>query len=356
MSGTAAEPTPPSVARRLSPRAFALALVLGALALAAGLVLSIALGAADLDPLLVARALLDPEGVEPVVAQIVRDIRLPRALLGVLVGASLAASGTSLQAVMRSNLADPYVLGVSAGASIGAALAVVTGAEHLVGGAGLMVLSYGAALVGVAVVWSIARVGGQVRATRLLLAGAAFSAFAGAVTGLLLFLVPEASALRGLVFWLLGGLGAADWSLVGWTAATTVLGGATLLVLARALNLLLLGDEVAQTLGLDVGRARAAAVVAAAVLTGATVAAAGAIGFVGLVVPHALRPWTGPDHRRLLPASLLVGGLLVLALDVVARLALAPRELPVGILTGLIGAPVFLALLRRGGGEGDGRA
>ena len=341
---------------RLGPLGYAVALSVAASLLSLALILSIGLGAARLEAAEVVRALLDPAAVEPNVAQIVRELRLPRALLGALVGASLAVSGAGLQAVMRSNLADPYVLGVSSGASIGAALAVVTGAEHVLGGAGLMGLAYGSALLGVLVVWLLARVGGQVRATRLLLAGAAFSAFAGAITGLLLFLVPEASALRGLVFWLLGGLGAADWGLVRWTAGSTVVGVLALWALARAQNLLLLGDEVALSLGLDVVRARAAIVVAAALLTGGSVAAAGAIGFVGLVVPHMLRPWTGPDHRRLVPAAAVVGALFVVVLDVVARLALAPRELPVGILTGLLGAPVFLLLLRRAGGEGDGRA
>lgn len=346
----------PGPVARLGPASYAVALAVAAALLGVAVVVSIGLGAARLDASEVLRALLEPTAVAPTVAQIVRELRLPRAILGALVGASLAVSGTGLQAVMRSNLADPYVLGVSSGASIGAALAVVTGAEHLLGGAGLMGLAYASALLGVVTVWLLARVGGQVRATRLLLAGAAFSALAGALTGLLLFLVPEASALRGLVFWLLGGLGAADWRLVAWTSASTAAGVLVLWGLARAQNLLLLGDEVALSLGLDVGRARAAIVAAAALLTGGSVAAAGAIGFVGLVVPHMLRPWTGPDHRRLVPAAAVVGALFVVVLDVVARLALAPRELPVGILTGLLGAPVFLWLLRRTGGEGDGRA
>jgi len=340
---------------RLSAPAYAIAVLLGVVALMASVIASIGLGAVDLASADVWRALFDPSGVDPVVAQIVRELRLPRALLGASVGAALAVTGASLQAVMRSNLADPYVLGVSSGASIGAAIAVVTGAEHLLGGTGLMALSYAAAVGGVSVVLAIARVGGRVHATRLLLAGAAFSAFAGSVTGLLLYLVPEASALRGLVFWLLGGLGGADWALLAWTGTSTLVGVTALLALARWQNLLLLGDEAAQTLGLEVMQARVIIVLVAALMVGATVASAGAIGFVGLVVPHAMRPWTGPDHRRLIPASAIAGGLLLLWMDVIARLALAPRELPVGVLTGLVGAPVFLAILRRSGGDGDGR-
>lgn len=289
------------------------------------------------------------------VRQIVVGIRLPRVVLGATVGAALAMAGACLQAVLRSPLADPYVLGVSSGAMVGATIAVLFGWSAWLGGSGVAVLGFFSAVLALLLVHSVARVGREVSATRLLLAGVAVSSLATALTGLLLVLIPEATSVRGLVFWLLGGLGGADGRSAVVAAVVTLLSGLGLLALARWLDLLLLGDDAARALGIDPGRARGALVLLASLLTATSVAFAGTIAFVGLVVPHALRPLAGPGHRRLLPLSAIFGALMLVVLDALARTIVAPRELPVGILTGLLGAPFFLWFLRKSRVEVDGR-
>jgi iron complex transport system permease protein len=254
---------------------------------------------------------------------------------------------------MRSALADPYILGVSSGAAVGASLAVVFGGLTSARGFGVTLAAFATGLASVAAVYVAANVRGRVPAVRLLLAGVAWSSFSSAITGFILFLAPEAAQVRGVVFWLMGGLAGADWAGAGWTAAIALPCIVVLAATGRWQNLLLLGDEAALSLGLDVSSARGRLVVLASLATGAAVAFSGAIGFVGLVIPHVLRPLVGPDHRRLIPASVLAGALLLVWMDVLARTLLTPRELPVGLLTGLLGAPFFLLLLRRHHGEAD---
>lgn len=337
------------MAARLSNFGFRAAFVAALLLLAASLFLTLRMGAAPIEDVL--GALFGEPSVEQ---KIVRDLRLPRAVLGALIGAGLAAAGAALQAVMKSPLADPFILGVSSGASVGAAIAVISGLATALGSGAATLCAFASALGSVVLVYAAASVQGRVPAIRLLLAGVAWSSFATAVTAFLLYLAPEASQVRGMLFWLLGGLAAADWDGVLWTAALVVPGGLALLFTARWQNLLLLGDEPARSLGLDVSRARRMLVLITALITGAAVAFSGAIGFVGLIVPHAIRPFTGPDHRRLIPASAIGGAVLLLWMDAFARTLLAPEEIPVGILTGLLGAPFFLLLLRRTHGEGHG--
>jgi iron complex transport system permease protein len=266
-----------------------------------------------------------------------------------MVGGALAVVGAVLQAVLRNPLADPYILGISSGASVGAALAaLISGAA-----AGWFVrtgLAFVAALLSVFIVYSVARVGTRLPPARLILAGVALSSFSAALTGFLLYMVPDATAMRGVVFWLMGGLSATRWTGVIWTAGWVLPLVGLLLASARWQTTLLLGEEAALALGLDVTRVRRGLIVVCALTAGALVAFAGAIGFVGLIVPHALRPFTGPDHRRLLPAAFLFGAVLLVTMDTVSRTLLAPEELPVGILTGLLGAPFFLMLLRQRGG------
>lgn len=316
--------------------------------LAATGVLAVGIGAVSLSASEVLAALGADDGVH---RQIVLDLRLPRVILAATIGGALAAVGAALQAVMRSALADPYILGVSAGASVGAALVIVTGLFSALGPAALAIAAFATGLISVAVVYLAARVRGRVPPIRLLLAGVAWSSFATALTGFILYLAPDAVQVRGVIFWMMGGLSGADWAGARWTTAIALPGCAVLFATARWQNLLLLGDEAATALGLDVARARGVLVVLAALITGVAVAFSGAIGFIGLIVPHALRPITGPDHRRLLPASVLVGALLLVWMDALARTMLAPRELPVGLLTGLLGAPFFLLLLRRQHGD-----
>ncbi|MCB9645715.1 MAG: iron ABC transporter permease [Deltaproteobacteria bacterium] len=328
---------------RLGTAAYVGLMAAGAGALLLAAVFALGVGAAELPAGRVLDALLG--GADAVARPIVVELRLPRVLGAALVGGALAVTGAVLQAVLRNPLADPYVLGISSGASVGAALAALWAGAAV----GLLLrsgLAFAAALISVGVVYRVAQVQGRLPPVRLILAGVALSAFATALTGFLLFMVPEATAVRGVVFWLMGGLAGVRWDGLAWTAAWVLPFVAVMIGTARWQNLLLLGDEAALALGLDVARARRALVLLAALTAGALVAFAGAIGFVGLVVPHALRPFTGPEHRRLLPATLVFGALLLVVMDTGARTLMAPEELPVGILTGLLGGPFFLVLLR----------
>lgn len=292
---------------------------------------------------------------DPVLAQIVWDIRLPRVLAALLVGGALAVIGATLQAIMRNPLADPYILGISSGAAVGAALAAGLSSwsfglmawSSAVGASGA---AFAAALMSVVIVYSVASVDGRITPVRLLLAGVAYSAFASALTAFVLYLLPDATAVRGVLFWLMGGIANVDWRGLGWMSAAVLPSLVILGAAARWMNLLLLGDDSARSLGLDVARVRLGLIVVTALATGAIVAQVGAVGFVGLIVPHAMRPLTGPDHRRLMPMVLVFGGGLLVAMDAISRTILAPQEIPVGILTGLLGAPFFLVLLRKSRG------
>jgi iron complex transport system permease protein len=252
--------------------------------------------------------------------------------------------------VLRSTLADPYTLGVSSGAMFGAASAsaLATGVPAFAGAvvvalpAGATVGALGAAALAVA----LARVGGDVAPGRLLLVGAALSSLSASLTGLLLAIAPEAARVRSLVLWLLGGLHAPSWSGVAWTAGAAIAGGLVAWRLSRALDVLLLGEVEARALGLDVDRVRGGLVLLAAALTGVAVAYSGAIGFVGLAVPHVARRWLGAAHGPLVVGAALLGAASLVALDAIARTVIAPEELPVGVLAGALGAPFFLLVLR----------
>ncbi|MEO5798713.1 MAG: iron ABC transporter permease [Gemmatimonadales bacterium] len=318
---------------------FALPLLL--LAGAAALVAGVLLGPVSLSPAEVFAALV--RGDSPS-AGIVRQLRLPRVLLAFGVGGSLAVAGAALQALVRNPLAEPWLLGVSGGASLGAVLAVILGLPAGVSVAGCATIG---ALGAVALVYRIGAVAGRRLDTRvLLLAGVVVSFFAGAVTTAMLVVV-DPFTFRTATVWLFGGFGGASWSALRQFAIVAVLPLGLLWWLARALDLLALGEETAATLGIDVDRTRRLVILATAVLTAATVAVAGMIGFVGLVVPHAFRWVVGPMHRRLLPAVFLAGGAFTVLADAVARTVLRPAELPVGVVTALVGVPLFALLLRR---------
>jgi iron complex transport system permease protein len=334
---------------RLSKGAYAASIVAAVMFLVIGSSFALTIGAVDVALSDIGRLVLG-EDVPAVTRQIIVEIRLPRILGAAVVGASLALAGAALQSVMKNPLADPYILGISAGASVGAAVAVLFGSTFVAFGGG-SITAFLSALASVAIVYGVAQAEGRLSPLRLLLAGVALSSFASALTGFLLYVMPEATAVRGVMFWLMGGLGAADWTGLLTLAVVGTPGGLLLLGTARWQTLLLLGDDAATSMGLDVARARRFLIASAAVVTGAVVAFGGAIGFVGLVVPHAVRPWTGPDHARLLPLAALAGALLLVVMDTIARTILAPEELPVGILTGLLGAPFFLAILVRLGGR-----
>jgi iron complex transport system permease protein len=275
---------------------------------------------------------------------IVLTLRLPRVVLGFLVGGVLAVAGAALQALVRNPLADPYLLGLSGGASLGAVLGIAAGVASawMLPGA-----AFAGALAAIVVVYRLSLVAGNVLDGRvLLLAGVVVGAFAGALTSGILA-VSESGGMRTAMLWLLGGLGGVGWRGTLALAAYATPALAILVHESRALDLLALGDEPASYLGADLARSRRRVYVAASMLTAAAVAAAGIIGFVGLVIPHAVRLLRGHAHRGLLPGAFLLGGAFLVAADALARTAFAPLELPVGVITAVVGVPLFAVLLRR---------
>jgi iron complex transport system permease protein len=279
---------------------------------------------------------------------LVVDVRLPRVLLAALVGAALAGAGTLYQALFRNPLADPYILGISSGAGLGAMIALVltAGATALRFGAVPVAAFVGATLTMMLVV-RLADVRGRLDPTSLLLAGVALSYTLAAVTSFVMVLAREQMA--AIVYWMMGGFSAATWGYVAMIAPMFVLGILVPLLSTRELDLMLLGDERAGHLGLSVERFKLVTLAAASLLTAAAVAVAGLIGFVGLMVPHMVRLVLGPDHRRLLPASLLTGAIVLVLADLIARTIIAPIEMPVGIVTAVLGGPFFIWLLVSGG-------
>ena len=313
--------------------------------LVAALVVSAAagifVGAVPLAPGDVIAALL---GSDSTSGTIVRDLRLPRVLAAALVGAALAGAGALLQGLLRNPLADPFVTGTSAGASLGAVIAVALGAS----GAVVPLAAFLGAMLAIGIVWRLARIGGRTTVLTVLLAGVVLTSFAGAVVTFVLVSSDRlALRLRAVLGWLQGGVSVIDWSELAVAAIVVAIGIAAAFLLAPRIDAYAFGEETAAALGIDLDRTTAAVLGATALLTGAAVAIAGLIGFVGLVVPHALRFLLGATHRRLLIASLPAGALVLVLADLGARTLLAPAELPVGVITGLIGAPFFLVLLVR---------
>ncbi len=272
------------------------------------------------------------------------SIRLPRILLAGLVGAALSCAGVVFQALLRNPLADPYVLGVSGGGAVGAIIAIIIGLGSLP--FGIPGMAFAGGLLAMLLVWGLAGTAGERRTERTLLAGIIVNAFFAA---LIMFLVSIASGeqIHSVIFWLMGDLAMAGGNDVLLAALFLVAGFAVMILHARDLNVLLTGEETALQLGVPVKRTRMLLLVSASLVTGAAVSVSGIIGFVGLMVPHMVRMLFGSDHRLLLPASLLFGGAFLMAADTIARIVLAPAELPVGVVTALCGAPYFAYLMKR---------
>ncbi|PPV36707.1 FecCD family ABC transporter permease [Ectopseudomonas oleovorans] len=328
-------------------------LLLGlAVLLALSCALSLVFGAAQV-PLERVLAILARQlfGIEPAVAvsvgqdSIVWQLRAPRVLLGALVGAGLALVGTALQAVTRNPLADPHLLGVSSGAAFGAVLVVLYLGEFA-GMLSLPLAAFVGAMASMLLVLAIASRGGRLHSERLLLAGVAVSFVMMAASNLLLYL-GNPHAASSVLFWMLGGLGLARWELLWLPALCLLLALVVLLGLGRALNALMAGEQSAVSLGLEPRRVRLVVFVVASLLTGVLVSLSGAIGFVGLMLPHVARFLVGAEHRRVLPVAALLGALFLVWVDVAARTWLAPQDLPIGIVTAAIGGAFFVALLRR---------
>ena len=285
---------------------------------------------------------------DPIVERIVWRLRLPRVLLAVLVGGGLSIVGVGMQTLVRNPLAEPYVLGISSGASAGASLFFLGFLPPLISTAlTLPLAAFFGGLGTLVVVYAVARTATGVSVARLLLAGVAMSALMASVTAFVTFASPEPQKLQAVLFWLLGSLHRTTWGTLPAPAAASALGLALMLALARPLDALLMGDEPAHSLGVPVETVKRGLIVLAALLTGALVAASGAIGFVGLIVPHAVRSVVGVSHRRLVPISFLAGALFLVWADVAARALLPEQQLPVGVVTALCGVPFFLVLLRR---------
>ncbi|MCL6534698.1 MAG: iron ABC transporter permease [Armatimonadetes bacterium] len=277
------------------------------------------------------------------------ELRLPRVLTAVLVGGVLGCVGCAFQGLLRNSLADPYIVGVSSGAAVGAAVGVLLG-WHLRGWVGaIALLAFGSGLLTLMLALGLSRQGGQLRIPSFLLVGVSLSASLWGVITLLLVLAGE--DLSRVLYWLLGGLLNADWMRLGWASVPALVGCRMLMLQARALNLYTAGEETAQHLGVQVERLKWAVLVGGALATAATVAIAGIIGFVGWMTPHLLRRVVGGDHRVLMPLSALGGAILLLWADTLARTLARPVELPVGVITALIGAPLFLWVMR-----GEGRS
>ena len=277
-------------------------------------------------------------------AAIVRDLRAPRVVLAFLVGGSLGISGAALQAMIRNPLAEPYLLGLSSGAGLGAVIAI---ASRAAGPWAVPLAAFIGALAAVALVYRLSLVSGRrLDPHVLLLAGVVVGAFAGALMSAIMVL-SDAPGVRNAFLWLLGGFGAASWRALAVFSVYAALPLAILLFHARSLDLIALGDEAAHHLGAEVDRIRRTVYLCTALLTAASVATCGIVGFVGLVVPHAVRTTFRPLHRSLLPLVFVAGGCFLVLADVVSRTAVRPLELPVGVITALIGVPLFALLLRR---------
>ncbi len=316
------------------------------------IIFSIGIGAVKIEPLQVLGILARAIGLDLGIAfesqqeAVMLIIRLPRVLLGILVGAALALSGAVMQGLFRNPLADPGLIGVSSGAALAAVAMIVLGvtvfnANNLLA---LPVAAFAGGLATTLLVYRVLSQNGRVMVGTMLLAGIAIAALSGAATGLLTFVATDAQ-LRSITFWSLGSLGGATWETLGVAAPFLVLTLLIMLRFSRALNAFTLGEAEAGHLGVDVERIKLAAIVVTALAVGAAVSVVGIIGFVGLIVPHLLRISLGADHRFLLPGCILLGSSLLLCADLIARTIVAPAELPIGIVTALLGAPFFLWML-----------
>jgi iron complex transport system permease protein len=318
-------------------------LLLLTLLLAATLLLAVRLGAVPLTTAEIVRAARG-EG-DPTAVAIVQGLRLPRALLAALVGAALAASGATFQALLRNPLAEPYILGVSGGAAVGAVAAIVLGLAAVPWA--IPLAAFAGALIAIIVVLRIAVTVGSALDTRvLLLSGVVVSAFFNACI-LLALTFSEMESFRSAIFWMMGSFSGASWRASGILALYLLPATLLLVALARPLNLLSIGEETAAHLGVSTERVKLLAFGTASLLAAAAVAVSGVIGFVGLIVPHVIRMLWGSDYRFLIPAAALLGAAFLMATDAVARTAAAPNEIPIGVVTAFLGVPFFVWLLRR---------
>lgn len=274
-------------------------------------------------------------------------LRLPRVLLGAIVGASLAICGVSMQALVRNQLADPFILGVSSGASTFATLDMLFGVFAFLGTYRLSLSAFIGAVVTIVLVYMLSRMRGKINMTQLLLSGVAISMIMDGITKMITLSAPNALGLHNAEFWMSGSLAGAKWEYLTLPLITIIVCMFILMIHYRTLNVLLLGENTAGTLGVHVERMQKLLILISSLLAGVTIAVSGTIGFVGLMCPHFARLLVGSDHRKVLPLSAILGAILVIWTDVIARMLFAPEELPIGILTAIIGGPIFILLLRK---------
>ncbi|MGH2658188.1 MAG: FecCD family ABC transporter permease [Actinomycetota bacterium] len=345
----------------IAPNRYRRILLLLAGALTASFLIAVAVGAVWISPWTIVRLIAWKLGISARPAEVPRSaevilfqLRLPRVALAAVVGAALAASGTVFQGLFRNPLADPAIIGVSSGAALGAIAVIVFVGSGALGAFAVPLAAFAGALLTAFLVYRLARIGPAVHVATLLLAGIAVAAAISSVMSLMMSFSGE--QIRDIYAWLLGGLVGQGWESIGAIVPLVTLGILSAGLTAHDLNLLSLGEERAAQLGVEVDGLKRRSIAVGALLAACAVSMAGVIGFVGLMTPHLLRVFVGSDHRRLLPAVLLAGPILLILADLVARTALAPQELPVGVVTALLGGPFFLYLLRREGRRARARA
>ena len=330
------------------------------LLLAASLTISVTIGAvdvsaADVGKILVNRS-LDKEIFaatwESKTENIIWNIRFPRVLMAFFVGQGLALCGVLMQALTKNPLADPYVLGISSGASSGAVCAILLGWFNWMGGYSTMFGATLGAMASICLSLSIASIHGRITSTQLVLAGIATSALFSAFTNLIVYGFNSGSdRTKMALYWMVGSLSGSSWSKLKYVAIVSFVVICVIFLFAKHLDVLLLGDDVAETLGMDTRKMKLMIIAASTILTGVVVSVSGVIGFVGLVVPHVMRSFVGSNHRRLIPISILGGGLFTMIVDLIARTVMDPNELPIGVVAAFFGAPFFLYLIKKGNME-----
>lgn len=285
--------------------------------------------------------------IEKLEENIIFGLRLPRVLLGAIVGACLSVTGVSMQALVKNKLADPYILGVSSGASAFATLGMIFGIFGFLGTYALSISAFLGALFTIILVYILARVKAQINMTQLLLSGLVISMMMDSLTNIITLSAPNALGIHNASFWMSGSLAGAKWAYLTLPLIVLTISLICLLMQHRAMNILLLGEEYARTSGVNLKRTQKILILLSSLMAGVCIAVSGTIGFVGLMVPHFSRLLVGTNHKRVLPVSAFLGAILVIWVDALARIIIAPEELPVGILTALIGGPIFIILLKR---------
>ncbi|PWW26895.1 iron complex transport system permease protein [Cytobacillus oceanisediminis] len=334
------------------PRFILLIAVLAA-GLLASMTFAVMVGSVDITPRLIWEVLFSKLGIFIVTdaskAQmvIIWDIRFPRIVLAAIVGAALAICGAAIQALVKNSIADPYILGVSSGASVGAASVILLGAFSVLGEYAISLAAFLGAILSVMIVFFLARVNGRISVIRLLLAGIAVSMVLSAITNFILMMSKQQGGIQAVMYWMLGSLAGAKWSNLGIPFFSLLLVFILLLMNYRQLNALLLGEETAATLGVNLDRFRIFIILFVSLLTGVVVAVSGSIGFVGLIIPHIVRMMAGSNYKMVLPISALTGAIFLVWADMAARMVLAPEEMPIGIITAICGSPFFIWMLRR---------